>query len=261
MTTQENPILSAALALAAKGKYVFPVEARGKRPLTSHGCKDASIDPAIITDWWKKWPDANIGIATGNGSGVFVLDIDGEEGEESLRVLEREHGSLPLTVESITGGGGRHLFFLWPQQCTIANSAGRLGKGLDVRGNGGYVVVPPSIHASGRQYTWSVDSAAQAVSAPVWLLTLISNPTDIKNITPVSEWRDLANGVPEGQRNHALARIAGKLLRSRIDPYMALTLCLSLNETHCKPPLPQEEVIRTVDSIAKLELSRRKGSA
>jgi hypothetical protein len=251
--------LGAAQGYAERGKAVFPVQPRGKTPLTPHGCKDATVDPIVIARWWKKWPNANIGLTTGSGSGIFVLDIDGEEGEESVRTLERKHGPLPLTAEAITGGGGRHLFFLWPQGGTISNSAGRLGTGLDVRGNAGYVVAPPSIHPSGKGYTWSVDSADQAVQAPVWLLALISSPQDVGRLTPVSEWRDLVKGVPEGQRNHALARLAGKLLRCRLDPYMVLDLCLAWNETRCRPPLSQEEVAQTVNSIAGRELARRGG--
>jgi len=250
-------MLTAALSLASHGKLIFPLQVRGKIPLTTHGCKDATTDQATLTRWWEQqWPDANIGLATGPASGVFVLDVDGEEGEASLRALEAEHGALPATAESLTGGGGRHLFFKWPQSGVVKNSAGKLGACLDVRGEGGYVVMPPSVHPSGRKYVWSVDSGDQIVPAPAWLLHLIANPQG-KRPTPVSEWRSLMKGVPEGQRNQSLARIAGKLLRSRIDPFMALELCLAWNETRCVPPLPHDEVTQTVNSIAGRELARR----
>lgn len=256
LPTPFQSFLSSALALAARGKHIFPLVPKGKKPITQNGLKDASIDPNVIRQWWRKTPDANIGMATGAISGVWVLDIDGEQGENSLKELELKHGQLPPTVEVITGGGGRHLYFLWPQQGIISNSAGRLGQGLDVRGNGGYVVVPPSIHESGRQYTWSVDSSSQVASAPSWLLTMVNKPPE-RTSTSATEWRELVKGVSEGGRNDALSRLAGKLLRSRLDPYMVLELCLAWNEARCQPPLTNDEVIQTVDSIAGRELARR----
>ena len=140
-----------ALAYTRRGWRVFPCAPRGKVPLTAHGLKDASTDEKQLTDWWDRWPSANIGVATGAESGFFVLDVDGKDGNESLATLEREHGPLPTTVEAKTGGGGRHLLFKHPGQA-VKNSAGRLGPGLDVRGDGGYIVAPSSIHPTGKSY-------------------------------------------------------------------------------------------------------------
>jgi hypothetical protein len=251
-------MMEAALTLAARGKTVFPVQPRGKIPLTSHGCKDASTDPAIVRSWWTTWPTANIGLATGPASGVFVLDIDGLEGEASLKALEMEHGHLPPTVEAITGGGGRHLFFRWPAGMEISNSAGRLGLGLDVRGRGGYVVAPPSIHPSGKGYAWSVDAVQEPADAPRWLLDLIIRPPDeATQRTPPAEWLELMKGANEGSRNETITRIAGKLIRCYLDPPLVLELCLAWNDARCKPPLPADEVVKVVYSIAACELRRR----
>ncbi len=250
--------LSSALAYAQAGKYLFPLLPRGKTPLTAKGFHDASKDLAAITAWWQPWPEANIGLPTGKINGFWVLDIDGEDGEYSLRQLEQEHGKLPPTVEVITGGGGRHLYFGLPAQGSIRNSAGRLGKGLDVRGDGGYVVVPPSVHETGKAYSFSIDSSASMASAPAWLLSLVRVSAASKP-APVSEWRTLAKSMTEGGRNDAVARIAGKLLRCRLEPRLALELCLAWNEARCTPPLSSEEVTRTVDSIAGRELARRGG--
>jgi len=93
-----------ALALARRGMAVFPCAVRGKEPMTQHGCRDASLDPEVVERWWQAEPDANIGVATGILSHCFVLDIDGDEGEATLKKLEAEFGQLPSTVESITGG-------------------------------------------------------------------------------------------------------------------------------------------------------------
>src|SRR5262245_57540029 len=107
----EGVIAQAALGYAERGKCIFPCKPRSKFPLTEHGFKDASSDVDRVRTWWQRAPSANIGLATGRRSGMFVLDVDGDEGEASLRALEREHGELPATVEAITGSGGRHLFF------------------------------------------------------------------------------------------------------------------------------------------------------
>jgi putative DNA primase/helicase len=257
----------AALHLARKGLHVFPCRVRGKQPATTNGFKDASRDPEVVTRWWSLGPSYNIGVATGAGSGVFVLDVDGGEraGEASLRALEAEHGALPATVESITGGG-RHLWFKMPGR-SVPCSVDRVGPGLDVRGAGGYVVAPPSIHPSGRAYSWSVDSGATFADAPAWLLERACLPTtngdpDGKVLpAPVGDWRDIViTGVGEGARDNSAARLAGYLLRHRIDPLVTLGLLQAWNETKCSPPLATTDIERVVNSIAGRELERRSNS-
>jgi hypothetical protein len=162
---------ASSIILANKGLHVFPCAPRGKTPICPHGCLDATTDPKKIDDWWQLQPNANVAIATGQNSNVWVLDIDGMAGELTLKELEAKHGALPSTVEVITGSGGRHLYFAWHDG--IRNSAKQLGAGLDVRGQGGYVIAPPSIHPSGRQYHWSVDTAQKPVAAPAWLLDIV----------------------------------------------------------------------------------------
>ena len=98
-------LLKPALALAKRGMAVFPLKARDKIPITKHGCLDATSNLEQVRSWWGKYPDANIGLATGVRSGVWVLDIDGVDGEATLRELEQGMGALPPTVEVITGGG------------------------------------------------------------------------------------------------------------------------------------------------------------
>jgi hypothetical protein len=255
----KNDLPAVALGYIRQGIAIFPLRPHGKTPLTAHGLKDASTDPAVVTAWWQQWPEANIGIVTGGKASFWVLDIDGAEGENTLSALEEKYGALPQTVEVITGGGGRHLYFQYPQQGAIFNSAGRLGLCLDVRGNGGYVVAPPSIHETGRRYEFSVDSHDWILPAPAWLVDLVQRPEGKKSAVPVSEWLNLAKGVIEGQRNSSLARLAGKLLQCGFDPLMTLELCHAWNEARCKPPLEQAEVTRTVNSIAGRELARRGG--
>lgn len=230
----------------------------GKHPLTPNGVKDASKDQATIDGWWQRWPDANIGIATGAVSGFFVLDVDGQEGEESLRELEAQHGPLPATVEALTGGGGRHLLFRHPAT-PVRNTVGLLPH-LDVRGDGGYIVAPPSRHASGRQYVWEVSSRpgeVELAEAPGWLLDLLTPAASQGLSRTAMEWRQLVRqGVAEGQRNATVASLAGYLLRRRIDPFVALGLLLAWNRAACRPPLSDDEVLRTVGSVSQLEVKR-----
>ncbi|MEA5615133.1 bifunctional DNA primase/polymerase [Nodularia spumigena] len=157
MINAPNPLLDAALAYAARGWPVLPLD--GKRPLVQGGCHAATTDARVIPLWWSRWPHANVGIATGERSGLLVIDIDqrvdkGCFGEETLEDLVRELGSLPDTAMSLTGGGGRHLLFNHPGVTT----RGKLDEGVEIKGAGGYIVAPPSLHDSGRKYAWELSS-------------------------------------------------------------------------------------------------------
>jgi hypothetical protein len=259
-------MIQSALALARRGLCVFPCKVRGKQPITTNGFKNASADPNVVARWWSLGPHYNIGVATGASSGVLVLDVDGEhDGETSLRALEAEHGALPATVESTTGGG-RHLWFKMPER-PVPCSAGRVGPGLDVRGNGGYVIVPPSIHPSGRAYAWSVDSGSSFAAVPSWLLAraLTSTVNGAANgkvpPAPVGDWRGIVvNGAGEGTRDDTAARLTGYLLRHRVDALVVLGLLQAWNESRCSPPLPAADIERIVDSICRKELERRASS-
>jgi hypothetical protein len=251
-------MLTTALALARKGLAVFPCAPGQKTPACVHGCKEATTDCIVIQQWWRSNPQFNIGIATGPASAVFVIDIDGEAGEQALKQLEAAHIPLPATVEAITPRG-RHVYFKWPQS-PVPNTAGKLADGIDTRGDGGYVLAPPSLHPSGRRYCWSVDSAKAFAEAPQWLLDRITSPKDGNGngAALLSEWRELVtNGVEEGQRNNQLTRLTGHLLRRYVDPWVTLQLVQSWNTTHCRPPLAPENVAGIVNSIAGRELKRR----
>ena len=159
-------LLRAALAYAGRGVPVFPCERGAKRPLTRNGHCDATTDRRAIERWWRRQPAANIGLPTGEKSGIVVLDVDVDDGGlESLAKLEREGAPLPKTARARTGGGGFHLFFRYPRGTEIRNTAGLLGPGLDVRGEGGYVVVPPS--RTQGPYEW-VDRSPLAEAS--WLI-------------------------------------------------------------------------------------------
>ena len=161
----------AALSYAKRGIPVFPCEPGGKRPLTYNGFWEATTDVRRIKAWWGRWPAANIGAPTGERSGLLVLDVDPRDGgPKNLNTLERENGPLPRTARARTGGGGVHVVFRYPAQKEVRNSAERLGPGLDVRGEGGYVVVPPS--RTQNDYEW-IDRSSPAEA--VWLLECLTD--------------------------------------------------------------------------------------
>lgn len=177
------PTLSDAIALSSRGWRIFPVwwpvdgrcacrdpecASPGKHPPVRW--RDvATTDVRTISGWWRRWPEASIGLATGAPSGVFVVDLDGDEGIRQWDRLCSRHGH-PRTVEAVTGGGGRHLYFA--EALALGNSSRRLGPGVDTRGTGGYVLAPPSGHVSGRCYRWAKGRAPSEIALlplPWWL--------------------------------------------------------------------------------------------
>jgi Bifunctional DNA primase/polymerase, N-terminal/Primase C terminal 1 (PriCT-1) len=247
---------TAALQLAEKGLAVFPCQPRGKEPACDTGLHAATTDPERINRWWQAFPQLNIGIATGAISRVFVLDIDGEDGEGSLLKLEGEHGALPSTLEAITGKG-RHCYFRIGKR-KIQNSVGQIGIGLDVRGDGGYVIAPPSIHPSGRPYVWSVDTANDFAAAPDWLIAMIEAPKKANGKVgkPLEHWHTvLTEKIRNGQRNVTLASIAGKLVHCGLrDAVLLYDLVMCVNLARCEQPLPVDEVETIVISVMRSHL-------
>ncbi|MBF0093366.1 MAG: bifunctional DNA primase/polymerase [Alphaproteobacteria bacterium] len=182
MDTQEptnySPVLTAALNFASRGKPIFPCNPATKSPLTHHGFKDAVTTPETISTWWQANPHAMIGMPTGEATGVFVLDIDRDEtkgidGFAALHALEEKYGPLPNTLTQRTPRGGEHRYYKWPG-LPIKNSASKLGKGLDIRGDGGYIILAPSINSNGLAYKWIRECGP--AEAPQWFLELLSKP-------------------------------------------------------------------------------------
>jgi putative DNA primase/helicase len=190
-------------------------------------------------------------------SGIFVLDVDPRHGgREALHDLEKEYGALPLTWHFLTSGGGEHIVFRYPADMRIGNSAGRLGQGLDTRGEGGFIVAPPSMHASGRAYAFSVDHHPADVplaDMPEWLLVRLQTA----QVSGVASGLPPTHDAPEGRRNQMLAALAGHLLRRYVDPYAVLELARCWNAARCRPPMGDDEVISVVNSICRRELARR----
>jgi hypothetical protein len=238
-----------ALAYAEAGFAVFPLQRRDKQPLTEHGYLDATRDRSRVVEFWRRHPGANIGLAVPRD--LVVVDVDNRD---ALLRLKAEDRHLPATARCATGRG---LHFYYRTTAEIHNAVG-LFPGVDLRGQGGYVVVPPSIHPSGARYRWEVPlSPTSLADAPAWLIEAVAQKPGPRP-RPPEEWRKLTQqGVGEGERNNSVASFAGHLLRREVDPFVVLQLLLAWNATRCRPPLPEAEVARTVDSIAGREMRRR----
>jgi hypothetical protein len=256
----DSEIERAALDYLRRGWSVIPMRPRDKRPAvrwqdfqTMRPAKDE------VRDWFRRFPGDNLGVVTGAVSGLVVLDLDPRHGgEESLARLERDHGPLPPTPEAATGGGGRHLYFAHPGG-SVRNRVG-IAPGIDLRGDGGCVVAPPSVHPSGNPYRWASGRGPGELAPqplPGWLRRLASGSG--RGHTP-AHWRELLRqGVPEGQRNDTVASVTGHLLWHGVDPDVTLELMLCWNRVRCRPPLSDAEVARTVQSIARLHERQGEG--
>jgi Bifunctional DNA primase/polymerase, N-terminal/AAA domain/Primase C terminal 2 (PriCT-2) len=175
-------MLKAALYHASKGKQVFPSPPGTKKSYKSekysNGKWGKTTDPVEIEHDWNRWHEANVCIAMGPDSDCWVLEIDTPKGHNvdgfaSLRALEAQHGPLPETRQAISPTGSIHYYFKWPPAGTISNSASKIGPGIDVRGDGGMVVAPPSLKPGVGAYRWL--NERPAVDAPEWLLKLVTD--------------------------------------------------------------------------------------
>jgi hypothetical protein len=254
----DNKMLAAALEYAARGWRVFPVAAGKKTPKTANGFHDATTDETAVRLWWEGKPFLNIGLATGAASGVWALDVDGEPGAASMMDLEQHHGQLPDTLTFRTPRGGRQHLFNVPAGVTITSSVAIL-PGIDVRGDGGYSVVPPSMRPEGA-YSFVTD--APVADAPEWLVelvtarrpeTTVSIATDELTVEATA-FRDHP-GAGEGQRNHEAARLAGCELARGTPAATVLVDALNWAE-RCRPPMAVVELRDVLASIAGRESSK-----
>lgn len=191
------------------------------------------------------WPHANIGIATGAKSGFIVLDIDTRHGgKESLRALTEKYGLFPERIYQRTGGGGFHILFKHPG-VRIGNIQGsdRLGKGIDVRGDGGYIVAAPSLHASGKRYEWGSDYD-WFPDLPSWLVE------QLRKREPSSQYSSVAD-IPSGARNNTLTSIAGSMRRKGLSEFAIFAALKAENIGRCVPPLDEVDVERIAKSISR----------
>ena len=277
MTDADTSMLDSALAYARLGWFVVPLHtprpgnscscrspecaSKGKHPRTRNGLKDASNDPTQIESWWSQWPDANIALVTGP-SGLVAIDVDPRHGgDEDWKDLKQKHGkSIQHTVSSHTGGGGEHYIYLQPGEMTIGNVSnsdkytGPLGRGIDVRAEGGYIVAPPSLHESGNRYEWYEGESPferDPQRLPLAFAEVLSAPARQQEHTEPVSAADILKGVPEGTRDWTLFQLASKLRYADvpIDWAYALVEAAAAKSLDSKGnPFPRAEARKKVDS-------------
>ena len=232
---------------AEQGWQSFPIKERDKTPIVKWA-DVATTEENMLVGWWDTMPEANIAIACGKRSGIVVLDVDaGHGGYESLTVLFEKYGPLPTTPVSKTGSGGEHIFFKHPG-IEIRNSAGKLGKGLDIRGDGGYVVAPPSIHPNGNVYEWEVrPSETPLADMPEWMIELLRE----KNPQPQAKTE--SEEIIMGERNNYLTQLAGSMRRKGFTEDGIFAALQVQNRQKCSPPLADGELWQISRSVSRYE--------
>lgn len=241
----KNEVYEAALGYIQEGFKVLPLKPKGKIPITAHGLKDATQTQLGVKEYWGKCPEANIALVC---DGLIVIDFDADKnGLESKSALIDKYGQLPRTRVFKTGGGGEHWLYRVSIDLNIRPGAGNYGyPGVDIRANASYIVVPPSIHPNGNRY--EVIDGSPLADAPSWLI-------DFATIKQTSYTRTEAPGIAaiyaEGQRNSALASLAGGMRWRGMAQTAIEAALLESNRTQCQPPLADDEVRRIASSIGK----------
>ena len=238
--------LPAPLLLAEYGYHVFPCQPNGKQPATPHGVKDATTDAAQIEAWLEQMPDANWAIAC---DGLYVIDIDGPANawlaDQSDKLLDLAAGQITLTPS-----GGRHYFTRQPAGASLGNTCQKIAPKVDTRANGGYVVCAPS-KIGDKSYRWAaIDGPvplAELPETPAWLLAALSDQPQ-RAALPAT-----GNMIPAGQRNSALASLAGSMRNRGMTVEEIAAALLVANANRCQPPLSPDEVETIAASIARYE--------
>lgn len=267
----ENALVADALRYAENGFAVFPLHAvkdgkctcgkpdcssPAKHPRTVHGLKQASRDADFVKNLFScfTYASANIGLCTGKESNLVVIDIDEAKGGNIAELYEFAAKDTLEKTLWVKTGGGFHLYFGYPADAEICNSADKLGNKIDVRGDGGYVVAPPSMHISGVQYQFINQNRIQPLPSE-----LLERITQSKSNTASKDDFSRKNDnsiIHNGNRNDSLTRIAGKLRRASLSQSELETSLLKINSERCNPPLPETEVLQIARSIARYDVGQ-----
>lgn len=236
----EQEAVAIAQRYARAGVPVFPCNPLNKRPLTPHGFKEASTDLMKVRSWWAKWPQAMIGMPTGEKSGWWALDIDndpsrGKHGLASLTEIGHDFEELADAPHSQTAGGGFHVFFPFDPDRPVTNARGRLPKHIDVRGEGGYVILAGSRTSDGRSYKWlNPWDEAERAPAPEWLTGLLIVPPEASPTPLHGDDRtldELVRGIVTGDTYHDnLVALSARLIGSHTLPGSAVSIMRGLME-------------------------------
>ena len=258
----DSRLLEAALAYAALGWPVIPLhtpvgegrcscglpkcDSIGKHPRTRHGRTDGSRDPQKIREWWERWPDANIGVVTGKESNLAVIDLDRRGEVDGVAAAETLYGFEIEGPSQQTGGGGLQAFCRRPDRETVGSrsGAGSIGPGIELKADGGYVAVPPSLHVSGHRYMWIESVETELPPLPDWAVERAEAP---------SQAPPDGNTIPSGYRNSTLASLGGTMRRAGMTRPEILAALHRINQDRCQPPLPSSEVDRIASSVSRYD--------
>lgn len=261
-----EPPAAAALQCAARGLPVFPLlllvkradtlvcsctrgqdcPAAGKHPAVKNWAKSATCDPDAIKKWARRWPGCGWGMPTGSRSGVDVIDADGSLGRDSLLSLELDNAALPDSWR-VTTPRGTHYYF---KHCGRLRTGAGMLPGIDVRADGGFVVLPGSRHRSGHLYDWEQDYSpddCELVDPPDWLVDAL---TDGQEENGYKRAEPLPDMIPEGMRNKMLMSLAGSMRQRGASESAILAAIAAENQLRCNPPLPTEELHKIAASAA-----------
>ena len=247
-----------ALQFASKGWCLFPQD-RNKKPCIKEMLNQASSDSEQIRKWAKQFPKANFAVATGEKSGILVLDVDvksGQHGKPSLVLLQREHGKLE-TFTVRTGSGGGHLYFKYPTgNGRIPCRALQGYSGIEIKADGGSTTLAGSLYADGREYVLTKDT--DLAPCPKWLLDSVKSP--IKSLIVSSNDKNISEKIEKGERNNRLASLAGSMRNRGMEEDSILSALLIENDQKCNPPLSSSEVKTIAESVARYKPNKEKKS-
>lgn len=266
--TTTTATLEAALRYAARGWPVFPIAAGQKMPKAgTHGHLDATTDPDTIRGWFAGKPHLNVGMATGQAAGVWVLDVDAKTGgAETLMDWSSEGLDVPETMLQKTGGGGRQYFFTNPAGLVVRCNAGIIGSGIDIRGCGGYVVLPPSKRTGGGAYSWLDER--DPVDAPPWLIGKIAaggaavtagDPLELSTESVVVTTLADHSGAAEGTRRADACRLVGCEIVRGTPPERIVMEAIAWSK-RCRPPMPLDEIGTVLESLLRKEDAKQDDS-
>lgn len=238
-----------ALHYAEMGLAVFPLACRDKVPAVVDGCKAATTERTTIERWWDKNPQYNIGIATGNkSSGLVVIDLDvdknkGIDGYDVLRDWQNKHGKLPETWQSITGRGGYHYFY---KDAIVHSNRVGLYEGVDIRGEGGYIVAPPSVHPNGNIYEWEQGPEEYEIAQVDNIVNDFLKGEKQRRDSEHKTNFKVPELIPEGKRVDTIVRLIASLRTKGLDDDAIKAAVRVENEKRCNPPLKEKELEKAV---------------
>ncbi len=242
-------LTKAALDYSRYGWSVIPIESRGKSPLLAWDVyQHRRTEKPEFADWFERWPQANLAIVTGTVSSLVVLDVgSADRGAAALEQLWQGHAPLPETVEVRTGAGGRHLYFAHYDD--IINSRLGIVPGVDLYGDGSYVVAPPSVHANDDSYSWiHSPEDCRLATLPDWLAQMARDSAAAETQSLLDWQQRLGQQVGGDEREKTIAYLAEHLAKKGVDQAVTLELMLCWNAARCHPPM-SEEILTGIHAV------------